>query len=118
MADWSSLIFEVATIIFLALTSMAMQALFVYLKRKGVIEAIVAKEELAMIAVQFVEQAYKDFNGPEKFDAALEYLSFSLSKHGLKISAAEIESLIESAVYELNQAWCDVTDDYVRGLDG
>jgi len=111
MADWSSLVLEIATIVFLALTSMAMQALFTYLKRKGVIEAIVAKEELAMIAVQFVQQAYKDFSGEEKFGAALEYLSYSLSKHGLKISAAEMESLIESAVYEMKQAWFDVVED-------
>jgi len=111
MADWSSLVLEIATIVFLALTSMAMQALFTYLKRKGVIEAIVAKEELAMIAVQFVQQAYQDFGGEEKFGAAMEYLSYSLSKHGLKISAAEMESLIESAVYEMKQAWFDVVED-------
>jgi LL-H family phage holin len=89
---------------------MAMSALFTYLKRKGIIEAIVAKEELAMIAVQFVEQAYKDFDGEEKFGAAMEYLSYSLGKYGLKISAAEMESLIESAVYEMKQAWFDVLD--------
>ncbi len=111
MEMWSGLVLEVLSIILIGVVSMAMSALFTYLKRKGIIEAIVAKEELAMIAVQFVEQAYKDFNGPEKFDAALEYLSFSLSKHGLKISAAEMESLIESAVYEMKQAWFDVVEE-------
>jgi LL-H family phage holin len=111
MVDWSGLLFEVFTIVFLAVTSMALQALFIYLKRKGVLDAIAAKEELALIAVQFVQQAYRDYNGPAKFDAAIEYLAYSLSKHGIKISATEMESLIESAVYEMNQAWLDVVED-------
>jgi LL-H family phage holin len=89
---------------------MAMQALFTYLKRKGVLDMISAKEELALIAVQFVEQAYQDFDGPEKFSAAMEHLSYSLGKHGIQISPAEMESLIESAVYEMKQAWFDVAE--------
>ena len=108
---WSDLAFEVLSIIFLALASLAIQALTTYLKRKGVIEAIVAKEELATIAVQFVEQAYRDFEGPEKFDAAMEHLSYTLGKYGFRVSPAELEGLIESAVLEMKTAWLEVIAD-------
>jgi len=111
MGDWGSLLFEVFTIVFLAVTSMAMQALFVYLKRKGVLDMITAKEELALIAVQFIEQAYQEFEGPAKFDAAMEHLAYSLGKHGIKVSPSELESLVESAVYEMKQAWLGVVDE-------
>ena len=108
--EWGNLLFEVFTIVFLAVTSMAMQALFTYLKRKGVLEVVATKAELATIAVQFVEQAYKDFDGAEKFDAAMEHLSFSLGKYGIKVTPAELEALIESAVFEMKQAWFEVTE--------
>jgi LL-H family phage holin len=111
MVDWGGLLFEVASIVFLAVASMAMQALFSYLKKKGIIEAIMVKTELAAIAVQFIEQVYIDADGQEKFDAAIEYLADALNKNGIKVTAAELEGLIESAVYEMNQIWAAVTDE-------
>ena len=109
--DWTGLVYEVVVIVFLGITSLAMQALFTYLKRKGIIEAIVAKEELAAIAVQFVEQAYYDLGGEAKYAMATNWLSEQLARKGLKVAPAEIRGLIESAVYEMQQAWFDVLKD-------
>lgn len=42
------------------------------------------KKELANLAVKFVEQAYKDIKGQEKFDKAAEWLVYS--RQGTRIT--------------------------------
>lgn len=67
------------------------------------------KQELARIAVQFVQQAYKDLGGPQKYEKAAEWLSGMATQMGLELSANEVKALIEAALKqlkaELGDAW-------------
>ena len=54
--------------------------------------------------VKFVEQVYKDLDGTEKLKKAIEQASEILQSKGINITDAEINMLIESAVYGMNQA--------------
>lgn len=56
-------------------------------------------------AVRFVEQVYKDLKGPEKLQKATEQVAEILNGKGIKITTAEINMLIESAVYGLKEGW-------------
>lgn len=57
-----------------------------------------AKHDLAALAVRFAEQAYRDYKGDEKFNAAADWLADRLTEKGIKISTAEITGLIEAAL--------------------
>lgn len=73
-------------------------------KRLGVegmkrIEAeLAAKQELAALAVRFVEQVYKDIHGEAKYQKAAEWLAARVGELGLKITPEEIKGLIEAAL--------------------
>lgn len=73
-------------------------------KRLGVeemkrIEAeLAAKQELAALAVRFVEQVYKDIHGEAKYQKAAEWLAARAGELGLKITPEEIKGLIEAAL--------------------
>ena len=56
-------------------------------------------------AVRFVEQVYTDLHGKEKLEKATEQVSQILQSKGINITKAEINMLIESAVYGLNDGW-------------
>lgn len=70
-------------------------------------EIIEAKESLAIVAVRFVEQAYKDFGGAEKYDAAAEWLADMSAQYGFPITDAEIKGLIESALRKMKDEFAD-----------
>jgi LL-H family phage holin len=72
---------------------------------KQVQEELAAKQELAMLAVRFVEQVYVDLYGPEKYSKAAEWLSTRLLAKGLDVSAGEIKGLIEAALRELKDSF-------------
>lgn len=78
-------------------------------KMQQIKQEIETKQELARIAVQFVQQAYKDLGGPEKYEKAAEWLSNMATQMGLKLSANEVKALIEAALKqlkaELGDAW-------------
>lgn len=63
------------------------------------------KWEIARICVQFVEQVYKDLHGADKFYAALDRAAKLLQEKGIEFSATEMETLIEAAVAEFNEAF-------------
>ncbi|MEN6351674.1 MAG: phage holin [Syntrophomonas sp.] len=56
------------------------------------------KKELANLAVKFVEQAYKDIKGRDKFDKAAEWLASQAKEKGLQVTPEEIQGLIEAAI--------------------
>ena len=53
--------------------------------------------------VRWVQQVYKDCDGVEKLEAALQKASDILNEKGITISDSELNMLIESAVYGLKQ---------------
>ena len=66
-----------------------------------------AKSEVAKSVVKdtvsFVQQVYKDLEGPEKLKKAIEQAQEILASKGIVISEAEINMLIESSVYGIKQ---------------
>jgi hypothetical protein len=69
------------------------------------------KSAYATLAVQFVEQAYKDLHGKEKFEKAADWLSDQLGKVGLEVDEDDLKGLIESALKnaqaEFKKDWQD-----------
>ena len=59
---------------------------------------LAVKQELASLAVRFVEQAFVDLKGEEKYTRAAIWLADRAKDIGLNISDAEIKGLIEAAL--------------------
>lgn len=80
-------------------------------KVQKIIYELETKKELARIAVMFVQQAYKDLGGPEKYEKAAEWLSDMSEYMGLDLTPDEVKALIEAALKELKaelgEAWED-----------
>ena len=53
--------------------------------------------------VRWAQQVYKEAEGPERLQAALEKASAILNEKGIIVSETELNTLIESAVYGLKQ---------------
>jgi len=83
-------------------------------KLQKIAQELATKQELARIAVQFVQQAYKDLGGPEKYDKAADWLSDMAARIGLIITEDEMKGLIEAALKELKaefgEAWNEISN--------
>ena len=60
------------------------------------------KRQVVKETVKMVEQVYKSFDGPAKFEKAKENIIFMLNEKGINISELELTTLIESVVAEFN----------------
>lgn len=67
-------------------------------KLKRVQAELDTKKELATLAVKYVEQAYSDLHGPEKYKQAANWLADRSLERGISITMDEIQGLIESAI--------------------
>lgn len=63
------------------------------------------KRKIARTVVLAIEQIYKDLDGPEKFDMALQSMTEMLNEKGITITALEARMLIEAAVGEFNDVF-------------
>ena len=63
------------------------------------------KKAVAKTVVQFVEQCFKEMHGEEKLLAAMNRASAILAEKGIDFSVTEMETLIEAAVAEFNEAF-------------
>lgn len=67
------------------------------------------KQELAALAVRFIEQAYRDLHGPGKYQKAADWLAGRARERGLNITSDEIQGLIEAALRafkdEFGEGW-------------
>lgn len=63
------------------------------------------KRAVAKTVVLFVEQCFKDLHGEEKLHAAMNRAAEVLTEKGISVSAVELETLIEAAVAEFNEAF-------------
>jgi len=98
--------------ILLPILATAITALFTYIGtalKKAYEEKINNETAKTVVtdAVKFVEQVYTDLSGKEKLEKATAQVSEILQSKGIKITPAEINMLIESAVYGLNEGWFD-----------
>lgn len=67
-------------------------------KMRGIQEELTTKQVLAEAAVRFVEQAYTDLHGQDKYQKAADWLAKVASDKGIKITADEVKGLIESSL--------------------
>jgi len=78
-------------------------------KVKRIQEELATKQELATLAVRFVEQVYKDLHGPGKYQKAADWLAGRARERGLNITSDEIQGLIEAALRafkdEFGEGW-------------
>lgn len=56
------------------------------------------KRDLVGLGIAFVEQAYKDLDGAEKFEKALDWIESQAAKINLTFTDDELKGLIEAAV--------------------
>lgn len=57
--------------------------------------------EVVEKVVKYVEQKYKDVDSSEKYAQALQKTQEWLKQKGIEVSEVELDTLIESSVYEL-----------------
>lgn len=73
---------------------------------------LAAKQELAALAVRFVEQVYRDLRGEDKYQKAAEWLAARAGELGLRTTPEEIKGLIEAALRafkdEFGEEWAKV----------
>lgn len=71
------------------------------------------KQELAQMAVRFVEQAFRDLKGKEKYAEAVVWLLSRAKGIGLSLTTEEVQGLIESALRtfkdEFGEEWASKT---------
>lgn len=53
--------------------------------------------------VKYIEQVYTDIHGEDKLNEALKQASSILQEKGIQVSQDQLKTLIESAVYGMNQ---------------
>ena len=72
------------------------------------------KEKIVRDTVKFVEQVYRDLNGPDKYKIAKENILSMLGTKGISVTDLEIEVLIESVVSDFNFAklWGNGKEDF------
>ena len=107
--DWSEVVNQLIQILLPVLATF-LTGLFTYIgtRLKNAYEQKVNTETAKVVvenAVRFVEQIYKDLHSKEKLEKAVEQVSQILASKGINLSEAEINMLIESAVYGLNEGW-------------
>lgn len=73
------------------------------------------KKQVIDDTVAFVQQVYKDLNGPEKLQKAIERAGAILTEKKIPISSTELNMLIESAVYGLKQGLSEDTTTEKKG---
>ena len=115
--DWMSILNECLDIILPAIASV-IAILFGVLgaKLKSVYDTKIKTDTAKTVVddvVKFVQQVYKDLDGPEKLQKALTEASTILNEKGISISDTELDMLIESAVYGLKQG---ITETVIKEL--
>jgi len=83
-------------------------------KLEAVMRELATKRELARVAVLFVQPAYKDLGGAEKYDKAAEWLTEAADKIGIQLSEEGVKGLIEADLKELKtelgEAWDELAN--------
>lgn len=105
--DWSEVLNQLIQILLPVLATF-LTGLFTYIgtKLKSSYEQKINTETAKAVVtdvVKFVEQVYSDLQGAEKLQKAIEQASIILANKGINLTETEINMLIESAVYGLNE---------------
>lgn len=104
MEELTKTILDGAMTILIAILAELARRGAIYVKEKGLLKALSKHKELADLAVAMTEQLYKDLKGDEKKNKAIQVFLDVLGKNGIKLTEAEINMYIESAVKSMNDA--------------
>lgn len=87
-------------VILTALVGILTRKFVEWMNAKGLSEKLIAKEESVKVAINAVEKIAINEKGPEKKQMALEFLSTILAENGIKMSAEEMNIMIEGLLNE------------------
>lgn len=96
-------VLQLAAVVITGILGVVAHKVTAFLKKKGVMATLQAKESSVMIAVDAIEQIARNEKVPDKFNAAKKMALQFLNEQGIKISDIELQALIESAVAEINK---------------
>ena len=109
MSQFNEIIIAFATGFLAVATGGIVKAVKDYLLRKGGEKAVKIAEILAKNAVNAVEQVASEtgFKGEEKLEQARTKIRAELSKYNINMADKDLETFIESAVKQMNDAWAE-----------
>jgi LL-H family phage holin len=113
---WVKIAMDVLAVLIPALVGLSMEYLRRRLgteKMRKIQEELLAKKELALLAIKMVEQIYIDIKGQEKYDKAAEWLSQRCKDYGIAVTSDEIQGLIEAAIRTLKD---ELGDDWANAI--
>jgi LL-H family phage holin len=101
---WVKIAMDVLAVLIPALVALFMEYLRRQLgteKLKQIQNELVLKQDLAILAVKFIEEAFKQLKGEEKYEQAAIWLSAQLKQYNIVVAPEELRGLIESALRSL-----------------
>ena len=109
MEQINEIIINAAISILVILTGIAVKSIKEYLVKKGGEQSVKIVEILAKNAVNAVEQvsAETGFKGEEKLEQARTKMRAELGKYNINMADKDLETFIESAVKQMNDAWTE-----------
>lgn len=107
MQQINEIITNGAVSIAIILLGIAVKAVKDYLIKEGGEKTVKIVEILAKNAVNAVEQVASDtgFKGEEKLEQARAKIRAELSKYNISMTDKDLDTFIESAVKQMNDAW-------------
>lgn len=107
MQQINEILINGAISILVILTGVAVKAIKEYLVQKGGEKTIKIVEILAKNAVNAVEQvsAETGYKGEEKLEQARIKIRAELNKYNISMTDSDIDTFVESAVKQMNDAW-------------
>ena len=107
MQQINEIIINAAISILVILTGIAVKTVKEYLVQKGGEKTIKIVEILAKNADNAVEQvsAETGYKGEEKLEQARTKIRAELSKYNISMTDKDLDTFVESAVKEMNDAW-------------
>ncbi|WP_207545233.1 phage holin, LLH family [Desulfoscipio geothermicus] len=81
---------------------------------KQIQKELILKQDLAVVAVKYAEQAWRNLDGESKYEGASEWLAEALEARGIHAEPEDIRALIEWALREikdqLGEEWAKVSE--------
>ncbi|AWD93054.1 holin [Bacillus phage vB_BceM-HSE3] len=79
-----------------------------YVLTKKVKAQLETKQVLSGLAVQFVEEAFKELKGEQKLNEAVIWVTNQLNAHGIPFTESEVEGLVQANLKQLrDEVWKD-----------
>ena len=107
MSQFNEIIIAFATGFLAVATGSIVKAVKDYLLRKGGEKAVKIAEILAKNTVNAVEQVTSEtgYKGEEKLEQARTKIRTELSKYNISMTDKDLDTFVESAVKQMNDAW-------------